>query len=138
MRQDRREPSIPKDLRRDVTQHARAIAKKYRSLFIADRQLKDRVMQLERALLPPRPRRRGRPGDPDVTHAIQMFRRFRRQYAAETPRQLWSRIYPFVIPGYDNMTKLEQRTKRETLQERIAWRRRKRRPRKIPAEISIS
>jgi hypothetical protein len=96
------------------------------------------VLRLARALLPPRPRRRGRPGDPDVTRAIQLFGRFQRQYPGETPRQLWSRVYPLVILGYDRMTEMEQRTARERLQERIHWRLRKRRPREIPTEISAS
>jgi hypothetical protein len=133
----RREPSIPKELRIAITQHARMIASEYRKLFAADRQLKDRVVRLLRALLPPR-RRRGRPRNQSTTRAIELYRKFRRQCPEEQPRATWSRVYPLVIPGYDSMPELEQRTAREKLRERIAWRRRKRRPRKIPAEISIS
>jgi hypothetical protein len=133
----RRRPSIPKDLRIEVTQHARSIAKKYRKLFVADRQLKDRVLRLLRALLPPRPRRRGRPRDQTTTRAIVLYRKLRRQCPEDKPRAVWSRVYPLVIPGYDGMSELEQRTAREKLRERIVWRRRKRRPRKIPAEITV-
>jgi hypothetical protein len=43
-----------------------------------------------------------------------------------------------VIAGYDHMTELEQRTERERLQERIGWRRRQRRPRKILVQFSVS
>jgi hypothetical protein len=133
----RRRPSIPKDLRIEVTQHARSIASKYRKLFVADRQLKDRVLRLLRALLPPRPRRRGRPRDQTTTRAIVLYRKLRRQSPENKPRAIWSRVYPLAIPGYEGMSELEQRTAREKLGERIAWRRRKRRPRKIPAEITV-
>jgi hypothetical protein len=114
------------------------IAKKYRQVFAADRRLKDRVLRLERALLPPRPRRRGRPRNPAVTRAIVLYGQFRKQYPQDQPRAVWSRIYSLVIPGYDGMSGLEQRTVREKLREQVSWRRRKRRPRKIPAEISVS
>jgi hypothetical protein len=114
------------------------IARKYRKLFAAGRRLKDRVLRLLRALLPPRPRRRGRPADQTVTRAIVLYRKLRRQYPQDKPRALWSQVYPLVIPGYEAMPDLEKRTAREQLRERIGWRRRKRRPRKIPAEISIS
>jgi hypothetical protein len=134
----RRRDSIPKELRIEVTQHARSIASKYRKLFVADRQLKDRVLRLLRALLPPRPRRRGRPRDQTTTRAIVLYRKLRRQSPEDKPRTVWARVYPLVIPGYDGMPEMEQRTVRETLRERIAGRRRKRRPRKIPAEITIS
>jgi hypothetical protein len=107
-------------------------------LFAVDRGLKNRVVRLVRALLPPRPRRRGRPRDQTTTRAIVLCRKLRRQYPEEKPRAIWSRVYPLVIPGYESMSDLERRAAREHLRERCAWRRRKRRPRKIPAEISIS
>jgi hypothetical protein len=128
-RKRRRKPSIPKELRIEVTQHARMIAKQYRKLFVADRQLKDRVLRLLRALLPPRPRRRGRPRNQTTTRAIVLYRKFHRQYPKEQLRAIWRRVYPLVIPGYEEMPDLEQRTAREKLRERIAWRRRKRRSR---------
>jgi hypothetical protein len=134
----RREPSIPKDLRIEVTQHARSIAKKYRKLFVADRQLKDRVLRLLRALLPPRPRRRGRPRNQTTSRAIILYRKLRKECPEDKPRAIWSQVYPLLIPGYADMPEVEQRTAREELQERIAWRRRKRRPRKIRTEITIS
>jgi hypothetical protein len=134
----RREPSIPKELRIEITQHARMIAGEYRKLFAADRQLKDRVLRLLRALLPPRPRRRGRPPNPIVTRAIVLRRKFRRQFPEEKPRATWSRICLLVISSYADLPEVEQRTAREKLREQVAWRLRKRYPRKIPAEISIS
>jgi hypothetical protein len=65
-------------------------------------------------------------------------RKFRSQYPADKPRAIWSRVYPLVIAGYNGMSEVEQRTARDKLREQVAWRRRKRHPRKMPAEISIS
>jgi hypothetical protein len=132
-RKRRRQPSIPKELRSGITQHARMIASEYGELFAADRQLKERLVRLLRGLLPPRPRRRGRPRNQTITRAIVLYGKFRRQYPEEQPRAIWSRVYPLVIPGYQNMPDLEQRTAREKLREQVTWRRRKRHPRKIPA-----
>jgi len=133
----RREPSIPKELRREVAQFVRMIARKYRKQLASDPQLKARLLRLAKALLPPRPRRPGRPRNPVITDAIMLHAKFRRQFPADQPRSIWARVYPLAIPGYDAMPEVEQRTAREKLRERIAWRRRKRRPRKIPAEITV-
>jgi hypothetical protein len=134
----RQAPTIPAELRHDVVQHARSLARRYRKLFAADRKLKECVLRLERALLPPRPRRRGRPRNPVVTRAIALHAKLRRQFPDDPPRAVWVRIYEQLIPGYRELSSIEQHTAREELRERIAWRRRKRRPRKIRAEISIS
>jgi hypothetical protein len=124
-----RQAAIPKELRAEVTQYARTLARKYRHLFASDRQLKTRVLTLTRALLPPRPRRRGRPRNPTVTRAIALYRKFRRKSPEESPRQVWARVYPLAIPGYDGMPDMEQRAAREALRERITWRRRRKRRR---------
>src|SRR5215469_8048627 len=88
----RREPPIPKNLRRDVRQYARALAKKYRPLFAADPKLKDRILRFARVLLPPRPRRRGHPGDPDTSRAIRLLQRLRREHPEECSQQHWARV----------------------------------------------
>jgi hypothetical protein len=137
-RRKRREPSIPKALRNEITQHARIIARKYRKLLATDRQLKDQLTRLFRALLPPRPRRRGRPRNPTITRAIVLRQQSRRQYPEDKPRAIWNRIYPLVIRGYADMPEVDQRTAREKLREQVSWRRRKRHPRKIRTEISVS
>jgi hypothetical protein len=124
------ESSIPTELLREITRHARSIAKKYRCQFWSDPNLKETVVRLERALLPPRPRPRGRPGNPMVTDALKLRAQFRRQFPEETPRQICQRVYVAVIDGYANMQPTEQREARELLQQRMIWRRRKRRPRK--------
>jgi hypothetical protein len=133
----RRTPSIPRELRKEVVERIRSIGRRYRAAFAADRELKVRVLTLTRALLPPRPRRRGRPHNPIVTAAIALYGKFQRKSPEESPRQLWSRVYPLAIPQWESMSELERRHARDELRERIAWRRRKR-PRKIPAEIPVS
>jgi hypothetical protein len=136
-----RSPSIPAQLRRDAVKLAREIAKKHRQLFASDPELKTRVLRLLRPLLPPRPRRRGRPGDRSVTRALRLLARFRREYPQETSRQVWARIYPLAIDRYADMTKEQQRRERETLHQRACWRRRNRTmrksSRKIPAEFTV-
>ena len=122
-----RQAAIPKELRAEITQYARTLAKKYRHLFRGDRQMKDRTLRLVRALLPPRPRRRGRPGSRDVTRAISLLRRFRRQFSEETRQQHWARVYAVVIPDFHSMIDVEQETARFALRERVRWRMRKRR-----------
>jgi hypothetical protein len=134
----RRQPSIPKELRREVAQFVRMIGRRYRKQLAADPQLKVRLLRLAKALLPPRPRRRGRPPDPVVTGAILLHAKLHRQYPEEKPRAIWSRVYPLVIPNYAAKTDVEQRTAREDLYLRVTWRRRKRRPRKNRTAISIS
>ena len=130
---------LPQALRKEVTKCARAMAMNYAHVFDGDRRAKEKVIRLMRRCLPPRPRRRGRPRNPTVTRAIMLYRRFRSESPEESPRHLWARVYLRVISGYDVMPDLEQRTAREELRERIAWRRRKRRPsRKIRVQISAS
>jgi hypothetical protein len=95
-------------VRKEITQVARQLKEKYRALFIADPKLKDRVARLLRSLLPPKPRRRGRPGRKDVTTAILLLARFRRMYPTERAELLWRRVYPLAIPNYNGMSEVEQ------------------------------
>jgi hypothetical protein len=127
---------MPAQLRKEVTEHCRSIACKYGVDFKADRDLKARVLRLERALLPPRPKPRGRPRNPIVSRALALYRKFRRKFPELSPRQLWAQVYPLVIPEWETKSDFERRCVRDELRERIAWRQRKRRSRKIPAEIS--
>jgi hypothetical protein len=92
-RKRRQEPSIPKELT-EITQHARMLATKYRKPFDADRRMKDQVLRLERALLPPR---RGRPRNQSVTRANALYRKLP-QIPEDKPRVIWIRINPLVVP----------------------------------------
>jgi hypothetical protein len=89
--------------------------------------LKDRVARLIRSLLPPKPRRRGRPRRKDVTTTILLLARFRREYPSERAELLWRRVYALAIPNYDAMSEVEQLDARQQLRERVRWRRRRRR-----------
>jgi hypothetical protein len=131
----RRKPAMPPELRKEAVEHCRSISRKYGADFAADRDLKDRLLRLERALLPPRPRRRGRPKNPIVTRAIALYRKLRRESPQQSPRQLWSQVYPRVIERWDTMSELDRRGARDQLRERIAWRRRKRL--KIPTQLTV-
>jgi hypothetical protein len=130
--------AILNELRGEVGRHIRPIARKYRHLFKSDRELKTHILTIVRTVLPPRPRRRGRPGDPIVTSALNLRAKLRREFTEETARQICQRVYVAVIPDYTNLPPMEQREARQRLQERMTWRRRKRRPRKNRAEISVS
>ncbi|HYK60855.1 MAG TPA: hypothetical protein VEV85_15600, partial [Bryobacteraceae bacterium] len=81
---------MPAQLRKEVVEHCRLIARKHRAAFQADAGLKARVLTLTRALLPPRPRRRGRPRNRETTRAILLYNQFRRQHPTQKPREIWS------------------------------------------------
>ena len=137
VRSRRKACRIAPDVRREILQFACRLRQRYSPRFKADAELRTKAGRLLRNLLPPR-RRRGRPGDPTTTRAILLHRKLRRKFPEETPRQVWSRVYPLAIPGYDAMAEIEQQSARERLRERIGWRGRKRKRRKIAAKISIS
>jgi hypothetical protein len=59
-----------------------------------------------------------------VTKAIRLLKVYRRRYPMERPVAHWAKMYPAVIPGYDEMNPVEQRDARERLRERVRWRRR--------------
>jgi hypothetical protein len=131
--------SIPRPLRRDITRFAGTVAKKYCQQFTAERELKDRVADLLRALLPPR-RRRGRPRDPTITRAMMLLGNFRRKYPQEKRREIWNRVCLILISGYADLSEWEQREARENLQARVKSRvdlirSRRKRQRKIHAKI---
>jgi hypothetical protein len=126
----RRPPPMPRQLRRDIAGFAKTTRRKYAEQFARDPTLKVRSARLLRTMLPPRPRRGGRPGNEIVTEAIFLYQKFRKRYPTETPRMTWSRVCPAVIPEFDQMTDLEQQDARGQLQQRVAWRRRSRRRRK--------
>jgi hypothetical protein len=104
---------------------------------MADPTLKDRAARLLRSLLPPKPRRRGRPGLDSVTTAIRLLGSFRKQFPGELWAEVWQRIYPEAVPNYVVMNSVEQEHARQVLRERVRWRlrERKRRRRNITLEF---
>lgn len=117
-------PPLPRDVRKDIVRFAIELSRKHRDLFKSDPKLKERVARLIRTLLPPKPRRRGRPGIESVSVAIRLLRQFRRQHPDERPEQIWQRIYPKAIHNYGAMSELEQGDARQNLRERVRWRQR--------------
>jgi hypothetical protein len=111
-------PRLPTAIRKEIVQFARELRRQHRNLFIADPKLKDRASRFLRSPLPPKPKR-GRPGLDSVTKAIQLRKRFRRQYPGEKPEQIWKRIYPEAVPGYASMDRERQKAERILLRERV-------------------
>jgi hypothetical protein len=124
-RRRKREP-VPEAIRRVVCEFAQALRANHAANFLASPGLKHRVGRLLAVELPPR-RRPGRPGFPAVTKAQKMFEELRRLHPGEPSRDLWRRIYPAVIEGYDSMSKLQRRDAARELCRRVGWRRRARR-----------
>jgi hypothetical protein len=113
---------LPRPIRKEIAAFARKLAREHRALFASDRIYRKRAGQFLTALLPPKPRRRGRPGRPDVTMAIRLLKVFERQFPNERPAEHWARMYRQVIAGYHRMNPVEQRDARERLRERVRWR----------------
>jgi hypothetical protein len=99
---------LPRALRKELATFARKLKRDYRKLFPSSPGYRKRAGQFLTALLPPKPRRRGRPGRPEVTEAIRLLKVFRREYPNERAAEHWARMYPVVIPGYDKMSPIEQ------------------------------
>jgi len=116
---------LPGALRREIAAFARKLARDHRALCLSDPVYRKHAGQFLTALLPPKPRRRGRPRRPDVTEAIRLLKLYRRQYPSERAAEHWARMYPKVIDGYEKMNAVEQRDARERLRERVRWRIRK-------------
>lgn len=108
----------------EVSALARKLKRHHPALFASDPLYRKRAGQFVTALLPPKPRRRGRPARADVTEAIRLLKRFRRDFPNVRPAQHWARMYPAVIPSYGNMSRVQQRDAEQRLRERVRWRRR--------------
>jgi hypothetical protein len=118
---------LPRSLRKEIAACARKLKRNHRALFTSVPAYRKQVGQfLTTALLPRKPKRRGRPGIPSVTTAIRLQEKFRREHPGEKHEQLWDRICPKVIPNYDAMRELEKRDARAQLIARVKDRRKKR------------
>jgi hypothetical protein len=85
------EPSLvelPRTVRMEISELARTLAREHRPLFASNPTLRKRAGQFLTALLPPKPKRRGTPGNPVVTKAIRLRRQLRRQ----CPDEPWAKI----------------------------------------------
>jgi hypothetical protein len=122
LRNDKCPAGLPRAIRKELATLARKLNREHRALFAGNPNLRKRAGQFLIALLPPKPRRRGRPGIQSVTQAIRLIGKFRRQYRGERAEQIWSRVYPLAIPNYATMSELEQSEARQQLRERVRWR----------------
>jgi hypothetical protein len=120
----RRTPPLPQAVRKEIAALALSLKRDYRALFASDPIYRKRAGQFLTALLPPKPRRRGRPGIQSVTQAIRLRRQLRRRFPNEPWANIWERIYPKAIPGYDTMSEFGQADARQELRERVRWRQR--------------
>lgn len=85
---------LPAAVCKEITRFAKELIGQHGQLFTNDSQLKDLAARLLRSVLPPRPRRRGRPGIDSVTKAIALLGKLRKQYPAGAWPKIWQRIYP--------------------------------------------
>jgi hypothetical protein len=130
---------LPAAVRKEIARLARELNRQHAELFTGDPKLRDRIARLLRSLLPPKPRRRGRPGIDSVTKAIGLLGKLRKQYPDERAAKIWQRIYPEAIPNYAGMNPIDQEDARQVLRERVWWRLRDRKRRaltKRPGEIA--
>jgi hypothetical protein len=121
---------IPRELLRAIVQMARKLKKDHGPQFAANPELKNHAARLFRSILPPRPKRRGRPPIDTVTTAIRLLRTFKRSHPNEKPEQIWARIYPLAIPSYESFSKDEKRAQRLLLRDRVRSRRNQNRRRR--------
>jgi hypothetical protein len=119
--------TLPRAIRKELATLGRKLARDHRALFASDPIYRKRAGQFLTALLPPKPRRRGRPGRADVTAAIGFLRQFRQQYAKERAAEHWKRVYPLAIPNYATLSEMEQWDAQQELRERVRWRQRAKR-----------
>jgi hypothetical protein len=119
-------PQLPFHVRKEIGAFARNLAREHRAVFASDPIYRKRAGQFLTALLPPKPRRRGRPGRQDVTQAIRLLNRSLRHYPDERPAEHWARMYAAVIPGYGDMNSVQRQDAEQRLRERVRWRRRAR------------
>jgi hypothetical protein len=123
----RQREKLPEPIRQPVLAFAEQLRTEFAAQFTADRRLKHRLARLLASLLPPKPRQPGRPVTyPEVTKAYRMMNKLRREHPRVPYRDLWQRVYPVAITGYEKLDKLGKRAARHGLRERVRWRRRDR------------
>jgi hypothetical protein len=117
---------LPRSLPKEIAACPRKLNRHHHALFTSDRAYRKRVGQFLTALLPfltallpPKPKRRGRPGILSVTKAIALKKKFRREHPGKTPEQLWRWIYPEAIPNYDAMSEVQKHDARAELRARV-------------------
>jgi hypothetical protein len=120
-----------------VNAFAESLRKEFAPFFARNLALKHSVTGLLRSKLPPLPRRRGRPGYPDVTRALKLYKKRKRLFPGEPDRVRWAAIYEAVIEGHSQMNPVERRDAEQLLRERVWWRLRSRWRRKRKVSFAV-
>jgi hypothetical protein len=120
-------PAMPRELLKDIVRLGREIRKRHGTLFVANPNMKDRAARLLRSMLPPKPRRRGRPAIDSVTIASRLLRNLRKRYPNEKPAQTWARIYPLAVPHWETLSPADKQSAALQLRNRVRSRRNQRR-----------
>jgi hypothetical protein len=128
----RKTSPIPRELLKDIVRLGSELRKRHGALFATDPKLRDRAARLFRSLLPPKPRRRGRPALDSVTIATRMLRSAKQLYSNEKPAQTWARIYPAAIPQWETLSPAEKQGAALQLRNRVRSRRNRRRQARQP------
>jgi hypothetical protein len=111
----RRKSPLPRPAQRTVIACARELKELHGAAFLANPELRRAAGKLLTALLPPRPRRRGRPFEPRISRAIRLLRRARKTNPGESPVERWARIADACIPGYSKLDCGKRRELRNNL-----------------------
>ncbi len=115
---------LPVELVTDIMAAARKVVEQHELSFLADRKLKDRAARLFRTVLPPRPGRPGRKRIANVTLAVRLQRRLKRENPDAKPEQIWARVYPKAIPNYQSLTSETRWNEQRRLRDRVHSRKR--------------
>ena len=124
-----RQHNIPPALLRDLSKYARELRKRHREAFNANPQLRHAAGRVFVALLPPRPRRAGRPCELGITTAARLLKRYRKRFPAEPAESIWARIYPAAIPGFKGLPHSEKLRRKRLLRAGVRSRKNTRRRR---------
>ena len=113
---------IPPALESEIRRFAQKLSEGYGAAFARDRQLKHRLTAKLQSLLPPQPRRPGRPGSASVTAAIRLRQEIKRQHPERPDKEIWREVYPETIPNYHGLRPPERRDAQDRLRQQVRWR----------------
>ena len=113
---------IPSPLESDICRIAAFLIAQHGDVFIRDRQLKHRLTAKLQSLLPPQPRRPGRPESASGTAAIRLRQEIKRRHPERPDKEIWREVYPETIPNYHGLRPPERRDAQDRLRQQVRWR----------------
>jgi hypothetical protein len=111
----RRKSALPKDAQRAIIACARLLREQHKPAFRSNPELRRVAGKLLTALLPPRPRRRGRPCEPHISLAIRLLKRAPKTHPGESPIDTWDRICGRAVRSYRTLDRGKRREERNNL-----------------------